>query len=203
MALTLKFNIAQSDDGKTLVFHETTGGAASTTGWGYAGNPDLDADVTAAYVEITSESNDITSAAGAVDIKGAVVGTNPFPWDSDDPQYDIQADDVLFDGVAGTAGDVFPDGIYKAVYNVTDVSGNYEATKYFFCDYYLRCCINKKAAAIDITDCNCDNEAVCSFLKIWSYWKAVHEAVKVGQYNRALAIYSLVYALCLDTNCGC
>src|SRR3989304_10227572 len=79
MALSLNFKAYQSDDGKSIVFHETTGGISSATGWDYGTNPTL-ASIVSAGVDISDVSDlDITTTGtGAiiniVDTGGAITG---------------------------------------------------------------------------------------------------------------------------------
>ena len=278
MALSLNFNAYQSDDGKSIIFHETTGGSSSTTGWGYPvaapTNPEL-TDVVSAGVTIESESNTnttttgtgatftITVLAGALDTITIVnagtgyyatqvcdviaacttIGTvtidtvdtdgeiltlsittagtgysngsatlncpiniiTSFPDDTDDTQWNFQADDVYISGSVGDADDVIADGIYKLIYTVYDTSANeYQKTKYIFCDYSVRCCIRKLFAAISIAGCDCDSDVLCTAIKTRAYWRAIHNAVETGNYSRATAIYTLVYNICNQvTGCGC
>jgi len=198
MALSLNFTSYQSDDGKTLVFHETTGGVSSITGWGSGTNPDL-FDAVVATVAIESEDNDIDTPT-PIDILGIFPGINYFPWDSDTPQYDFDMGNVEENGVTGTAGDVFPDGIYELTYLVTaPVGTDYTKVKLLFCDYTIRCCIRKMFNALSISDCSCDDEAVCRALKTRTYWKAIHAAVETGDKPRARSLYSLVNKICSDS----
>ncbi len=192
MALTLNFTAYQSDDGKSIVFHETTGGATVVTGWGNGTNP-ATTDATVANVEIVSVDNSIDTPT-PVDI------ISTFPSDTDTTQWNFQMDVVEVGGAPGLAGDIFPDGIYKLVYTVeAPALTEYDKTRYIFCDYYIRCCIRKMFAAIDISNCNCDSDDVCRAIKTRAYWNATRYAVETGNFQRAEILYDLLYDLCVNS----
>lgn len=204
MSLSLNFKAYQSDDGKSIVFHETTGSATLSTGWGAGTNPAVgDATYVGVRIEAldeTIESYDATNTPTTeIDISAS------FPSDSDVEQYNFDMADMSNwgQGMALSDEDTFPDGIYQLEYKVTATT-DYNKASLIFCDFNLRCCIRKMFAAISIANCDCDCVELCRALKVRALWYAIHAAVETGNKTRALSLYEIAYDMCTQiTGCGC
>lgn len=186
----LKASITKNHDATEVTFTETTGTYNITTnpyGWGAPGAMSIAA-VDSVNLTVETPSGDSYTF-------------NPFPTlpSSSSGAFTFDMGDI-----GGTAGDVFPDGLYTITYEVVDNadrSALAPLTKYFFVCFELEKCISKALANADISDCCCDCQEMKNLLTLYMIWKALKFAVCTGNTTRINRLYESAKKLCDQLGC--
>lgn len=190
MALDLKINITQADNGAFITLYDTTGAYdAGTNPGGYGAPNPATTDLNAATLQLykMNEDGSYTSVYGPTSVYTAGV----FP--TDDTTYGL---DITLD---------LEDGYYKAIYTVTDGAvspeENYSVTDYFTFYADARCCFKQKALKVENCKCGC-SEVKLSLIEMHIAIEAIETAAAD---DNAVNVYNAIaYAnrLC-GCDCGC
>lgn len=188
MALTLSISLATSDC-KNLVFTETTGvySAGNLTGWGTPNT--LITAATAATVVITTPSGSSYTFP---------LFTSGFPSINPLASYSIPSSSLGL----GTA---LADGIYTAVYTVSNTLGEapflFTATVKTMVICNLECCIDSLLSQIDSCGCDCDSEAQEKYLDAFSLFRQLEHSIKCTDFKTAECLLALANKICKNSNC--
>lgn len=180
MALSLDFEICLKDNCTKLSVTDKTGAYeanTNTTGWG---SPNLAGSaITTATITIGTQEETVTA-------------TIP-----DTPTQDFTFPDITLDATA--------DGSYDVTYEVTDGTTTISETKTFFLDCAIQCCIYKKVVtAIDVADCNCDQD-ISYELFLLTKLAAMQAAADGCDFAKATTYLTDLQKLCTTStsDCGC
>lgn len=185
MALEPKFTIDLSQDGKTIVFKETTGVYSLSNPGGYGTPNPAAGSVTVFNLTVTYPSGTVTVIdmipEGYPDITGLV-------------EYEIVSDTP------------FADGVYKFSTEVATPSlraTDYELFKAFY--YNIHCCVAKKVAAAKIPDCGCDcaTEYLEDISNLWVLFKGMQANARNGNMDAFNELLSEVTKMCNLNDCKC
>jgi hypothetical protein len=190
MAVTLDFNIKQSDNAKTLIFNEITGiYNASTNAGGYGSPNELHSASTKAELKVTPPGSTTVTT---------LVLTATFPVNESTTVYNIVTDDITGE----TADSKFTDGIWTFTYEVTLPSqGLVTRTHKIFISGAARCCVYGMLADLDLTDCDCEPLEKARALEAFTFYRSLIATAACGNSTKFTDLLTLVNKLCAADAC--
>lgn len=186
MAITLDFNIRQSDNAKDIIFTETTGAYNASDNTGGWGSPnETEADATTATLTVTEPDGTAT----VIDISSS------FPDNDRATEWTIQSDDL-----GNTADTKHADGLWTFLYTVALPSqGTVTVEQTIFISGSARCCVYGMLAAIDLEDCDCDGSDKARALEAFTYYRALIATAACGNTSKFTDLLTIVNKYCSGT----
>jgi hypothetical protein len=193
LELKLDIQLVRKDDILQLSIFDCTGeydAVANPTGFG---TPNLEiADITAVTLDITFPDGTVYNLDASSYL----------------PNVDGTFIYLTYNDVTGNGG-TFPDGKYEFTYTVTDnttptpVEYTQDLTEYFY--NTVECCLQQKAAALKLEDCNCDGSKneIEEVSMGWIALQALCSQVCLEQYENADESLEFIQKICnIDTVCS-
>jgi hypothetical protein len=208
MAVVLNFVIEQSDNAKKLIFGETTGAydaSLNTDGWGTPNEDTSDEAVSSATsLTITPPAAD-GSAQDPATAGTTYTGTNP-KWlalINSYPTTDTGLElEITSQMLGGDTDEKHPDGVWTFKYEITTGTQTYTTEHKVFVSGSIRCCVNKKLAAIDTVDCDCDSTEKSYALQAYTFYLSLLANADCGNEDGYKDILSLTRKLCSTNKCA-